>query len=293
MTHRIASVASAVLISASCASAWAQTAIDQPFSDGFEDLVAGVDVSNQPDPRWSSFGGVTGFGTIVDPDDEGIRGTTPAGRFGQRVLKFDSIDGGAHEQLIEQSRRAFNSTNLPLSFSGTLTVGFDIRTITAADPAPGAGNPNARVEVTLGGPRAGRVIFGDDLAGDGELRAVFAGGAGTQQAGGAFTAPFVSDPLAFGAWHNVRFGLNIADDRYTFIEINGTRFDNGGAGWDAGVNRFGSDDLNILNILQDAGSAQLDGVFLDNITVVPGPAAPAALFVSASLVAARRRRSAS
>ena len=103
--------------------------LDMAFVDDLEDLAPSVDVSNQTDPRWASFGGVTGFGEIVDPAIEGIRGNTPKARFGDRVLKFDSQEGGPHEQLIEQATRDFNSTNLSLTHTPSLAFSFDVRTI--------------------------------------------------------------------------------------------------------------------------------------------------------------------
>mgnify|MGYP005850169655 CR=1 FL=1 len=245
--------------------------LDMAFNDNLEDLAPSVDVSNQTDPRWASFGGVTGFGEIVDPDNEGIRGNTPKARFGERVLKFDSKQGGPHEPLIEQATRDYNSTNLSLTHTPSLAFSFDVRTIPDSDPAPGAGNPNVRVEMNIGGPRAGRLLFGDKDIPDGTLRAVLLGAAGKQQAGGSPTVAFSSGALQFGDWIHVRYALNIAADRYDFIEIDGTRFDNGGNGWDAAVNRSGSQNLNFAMLTQDAASSGLDGVFLDNLAVQPIP----------------------
>lgn len=80
------------------------------------------------------------------------------------------------------------------------------------------------------------------------------------------TIPFTFGPLEYGEWINITYGLNIDEDLYTFIEINGERFDNDGQGWDAGVNRFG-DDIQHVHLIQGSDDADQEGIYIDNISI--------------------------
>lgn len=277
-------------------SAQAEPLVDLAFDDDFEGyetgdirpsgLPIGHPDRDNPDTPWA--GAASHFGEIVDIDDEGIRSNTPSGRFGDQVLKFDNPydAGSAPSQTIDQASRAFHSSAVGLDYPHPIHVHFDIRSIEGPE-----GDVSA--EVNIGRARAGRMIFTNDTDGDG-LRALFAGGQGFQNPGGGFTAEFYSDELTMGEWHNIGYGLDVANDRYTFIEIDGQRFDNGGAGWNAGVNRFG-DDIQHIHLIQSSGDADLGGVYLDNVNAyaVPSPAAATAgLALLAGLGLTRRRRQA-
>lgn len=249
----------------------AHAELDQPFTDGFESYATG-DIKpsgmpighpdrENPDTPWA--GAAAHFGKIVNIDDEGIRDNTPSSQFGEQVLRFDNPHdaGSAPSQTIDQASRAFHSDVVGLDYDEPIEVHFDIRSIEGASGTVSA-------EVNLGRARAGRLFF-RNTEGAG-LRVTLTGGEGFQNAGGGLTVEFVSDALTMGEWHRIGYGLDVANDRYTFIEINGDRFDNDGEGWNAGVNRFG-DDIQHVHLIQDSNAADEGGIYLDNVDVFNSP----------------------
>ena len=239
-----------------CAVQNRRSAIDMAFFEDFEELPLGDVRVNDTD--WA--GVADGFGFVVNIDNENIRPNTPEARFGNQLLKFDNPfpAGSPPSMTIDQVSREFNSTNLGIDFPVPLELSFDIRTI-QTEP----GEDGIHAEVNIGRARAGRFWLATF---EGELFIALAGGAGFKEQTGALTIPFIFGPIEYGEWINITYGLNIDEDLYTFIEIDGERFDNDGQGWDAGVNRFG-DDIQHVHLIQGSDDANQEGIYIDNISI--------------------------
>lgn len=227
-----------------------ESAIDMPFFDDFESYPLGdVRVNNTP---WA--GAADGFGFVENIDNLSIRPSTPSDIFGNQLLQFDNpfAPFSPPSQTIDQVSRLFNSTDVGTDFATPITLSFDIRTIQTESLTPGD-----HAEVDIGLPRAGRFLLTTDVGGT--LHAVLLPG--------DFTLPFfVSAPLIFGQWYHIAYQLDILNNRYNFIEIDGVRFDNAGQGWEASVGRFAGEIQHVL-IIQGSEHADQQGVYIDNVSI--------------------------
>ncbi|MFA9556957.1 hypothetical protein ACERII_06625 [Evansella sp. AB-rgal1] len=227
-----------------------ESAIDMPFSDGFESYPLGdVRVNNTP---WA--GDANGFGFVENIDALSIRPSTPSAIFGNQLLRFDNpyAPFSPPSQTINQVSRLFNSTDIGTDFPTPITLSFNIRTIQTESLTPGD-----HAEVDIGLPRAGRFLLTTDTGGT--LHAALLPD--------DFTLPFfVSDPLVFGQWYRISYQLDVLNNRYNYIEIDGVRYDNAGQGWQASVGRFAGEIQHVL-IIQGSEHADQQGVYIDNISI--------------------------
>jgi len=228
------------------------SAIDQPFFDDFEDEPLGDVGPGANDGPWA--GATDGFAFVVNIDDESIRPNTPVDRFGFQLLKFDNpfAAGSPPSMVIDQASREFNSESVGLDFPTPLILTFDIRTIQTESL-----NPGIHAEVNIGRARAGRFVLATDP--EGQLRA-------TLFSGSPPDVVFFSDPLVFGQWYNIQYELDVANNRYNYIEIDGVRFDNEGEGWEANVGVF-TDDIQHVLLIQGSNDANQEGIYLDNVSI--------------------------
>ncbi|ABR49577.1 hypothetical protein Amet_3449 [Alkaliphilus metalliredigens QYMF] len=228
------------------------SAIDQPFFDDFEDEPLGDVGPGANDGPWA--GAADNFAFVVNIDAESIRPNTPIDRFGFQLLRFDNpfAAGSPPSMTIDQASREFNSTPVGLDFETPLILTFDIRTIQTVSL-----NPGIHAEVNIGRARAGRFVFTTDPAG--ELRAVLFSGSPP-------TPVFFSEPLVFGQWYRISYELDVANNRYNYIEIDGIRFDNDGEGWEANVGVFGTDIQHVL-LIQGSSDADQEGIYFDNVSI--------------------------
>ncbi|MTI96122.1 MAG: hypothetical protein FH749_11675 [Firmicutes bacterium] len=226
--------------------------IDQPFFDNFEDYPLGDVGPGANDGPWA--GATDGFAFVVNIDDEGIRANTPIDRFGFQLLYFDNpfAANSPPSMVIDQASREFNSTTVGLEFPTPIILTFDIRTVQTESLDPGI-----HAEVNIGRARAGRFVLATN--GNGELRVALFSGSPPDPV-------FVSDPLVFGQWYRISYELDVANNRYNYIEIDGERFDNNGAGWEANVGVFGNDIQHIL-LIQGSSDADQEGIYLDNVSI--------------------------